>query len=491
MTMRANEKPIENTANPPQEPQPSPAADSVTGSNAPADTAKPQAQAGSNAAAHTAQPTATTHHAPAEPAAPISREKRKISPLEQLLLPIALVIGILYDRLVFAPLTDDWYYFGALSGIFWLCYLVAFYAFFWKKIAKNRILWYIAGCSAALCLWNLVNLYVFGEWNSEFETLTILVIPCVLMAHTQFAAGNYKLKDAGKIALAWLRGWVIKPFTGLPALFEVTESLVSGGKSSTAKKAALGVGIALPLFCIILPLLAGADKVFGFYLKQMVGDFYIGSFIAHSFVAILAFGLFYSFLWNVGFGPKNKPAEKSASRLDPIVSCIVLGSVSLLYVLFCAVQFTYLFAGAGLPDGMTYSEYAREGFAQTVTVCALNLFIFGVFLQFGTRNKAVTGFLSALLGLTGIMLFSGFMRLWLYIDAYGLTWLRLLSAWFIIYLAVVIVLCAVRMLREKLPAIALCALILLGWYTVLGYANPDALVTRYNQSHNHDMVQRW
>ena len=74
--------------------------------------------------------------------------------------------------------------------------------------------------------------------------------------------------------------------------------------------------------------------------------------------------------------------------------------------------------------------FRREGFAQTVAVCAINLLIFGVFLRFGARNRVTTILLASLLALTGVMLFSGFVRLGLYIDAFGMTWLRLLSAWF-------------------------------------------------------------
>jgi hypothetical protein len=194
-------------------------------------------------------------------------------------------------------------------------------------------------------------------------------------------------------------------------------------------------------------------------------------------------------MWNTGLREKAKAQAqiRPALSIDAIICYIVLGAACLLYVLFCAVQFTYLFAGAGLPGDMTYSEYAREGFAQTVAVCALNLLIFGVFLQFGAKLKAASVLLAALLGLTSVMLFSGFIRLKLYIDAYGLTWLRILSAWFIIYLVAVIVVCVVRMLRVKLPAIALCALILLGWFTALGYANPDALAAGYNQSYHYDL----
>lgn len=426
-------------------------------------------------------------NAPDRPDVAESKEKRQFSAAEKLLLPAAFVVAVLCDRLLFAPISRYSGYVAVFAGIFWLCYLAVFYWFYWKRLARNRILWFVAGCCAALCAWNFF--FTGNGGNFEFSLLTYFVVPAVLMAHAQFAAGDYALKDAGKIAVAWLLGWIIKPFSGIPALFGAAGSVISGGSKSTAKKTVLGIGITLPLLCIIVPLLCGADRVFGYYLKRMTGGWNFSSLIGHTIVIALAFALFYSFLWNVGFGTREKAVQKTAMEMDTIICHIVLGSVTLLYVIFCAVQFTYLFAGAGLPDGMTYSEYAREGFAQTVAVCAINLLIFGAFLQFGAKRKSAAGLLAGLLALTGIMLFSGFVRLKLYIDAYGLTWLRILSLWFVIYLAVVVIVCGVRMIREKLPAIALCALILLGWYAALGYLNPDALIARYNQSHSYDTVE--
>ena len=80
------------------------------------------------------------------------------------------------------------------------------------------------------------------------------------------------------------------------------------------------------------------------------------------------------------------------------------------------------------------------------------------------------------------MLCSGFIRLKLYIDAYGLTWLRMISGWFIIYLAAVIVMSAARLRVEKIPVMAYSALFLLVWFLVLGCTNPDAMIARYNSA---------
>jgi len=302
------------------------------------------------------------------------------------------------------------------------------------------------------------------------------------MAHAQWVAGGYSLKNHDGMAMAWLLGWVYRPFSGLGVLFGAANSAVSSGNKSVVKRVAIGVGIAVLLLAVVIPLLMAADQVFDYYLRQIFsGGQGSGIGLFRLIFTATLFGMFYSFLWNVGHG-NNKPITLPQHlHIDALISNIVLGSVIFVYVLFCAVQFTYLFAGAGLPAGMTYSEYAREGFAQTVFVCALNLLIFGTFLRFSRQNKALLALLCGLLTLTVIMLFSGGVRLNLYISAYGMTWLRLLSAWFIIYLAAVISLCAVRLLTKKrLPLAPICAILLLVWYVALGYLNPDGFVAWFN-----------
>lgn len=417
--------------------------------------------------------------APFAQAAPqIKRPRREYTAAERVLLPIALLVAVLFDRLmVAAPFSGSMHY-PFFAAIFWLTFLVIYYAVFWKRLKCHRTLWLVGGLTGMLCVWN----FLF-DYRSAFGALTYFVVPAVLMAHTQFLAGDYKLKEVGKIAQAWLLGWLVRPFSAINHFAGATGSALSGSKQSQIKKIAIGVGIALPLLLVIIPLLGSADRVFAWYIERFVRSFSIASLIGHLFVVAVALILFYSFLWNIGFaGPAKMGADENVKQIqvDAVISCIVLGSIVAVYVLFCSVQFTYLFARAGLPGEMTYSEYAREGFAQMIVICGINLLIFGIFLQFGKRHKATSALLGALLALTVVMLVSSFVRLNLYIGTYGLTWLRLLSGWFILYLAVVLLLCGLRMVRPAVPLIAICSLLLLGWYVVLGYANPDGLVAQYN-----------
>lgn len=86
------------------------------------------------------------------------------------------------------------------------------------------------------------------------------------------------------------------------------------------------------------------------------------------------------------------------------------------------------------------------------------------------------------------MLVSAALRLGLYIDAYGLTWLRYVSMTFIALLAVAILLCLVRLKVQRLPLIATLVALFIVWYVALGFSNPYWICETYNAFHGFGTV---
>lgn len=399
------------------------------------------------------------------------------------LLPvIALALGILFDRLMFAPWVTNidgnvWLADRSIC-LFWMCCLgVAVWIGFTKESRCNCALWLGGIGCAALCVWFFI--YDSNNGNFEYSFFARLAIPAVLMTLAQYASGSFTLKDTGGIFTAFMGGWFYQPFSRIGMLAGMIGRLASGGKSSGIRKAIIGIVIAVPLLSVILPLLGGADQLFGYYLDQIARNVRVGDVVLHIIVALAASVLFFSFLWNLNGGVIHA-AERSDASLDTVIWGVVLISVIAVYILFCAIQFPHLFARAGLPAHMTYAEYAREGFAQTMAVCSINMLLFGMCLRYSKRGGFLTALLGVLLALTAVMLYSGFVRLNLYIDAFGMTWLRLASGWFMIYLAAVTALSAARLRWQRIPLVGVCALVLLGWFLILGYANPDGIIATVN-----------
>ncbi len=96
-----------------------------------------------------------------------------------------------------------------------------------------------------------------------------------------------------------------------------------------------------------------------------------------------------------------------------------------LFLLQGLTDIGYLLAGAQLPDGMTYAEYAHRG-AYPLLATALLAGGIAVAVSGFARNDTLIRFLTLIwMAQTAILLGSSVFRLSLYIDVYGLTLLRM------------------------------------------------------------------
>lgn len=190
----------------------------------------------------------------------------------------------------------------------------------------------------------------------------------------------------------------------------------------------------------------------------------------------------------------RRPAAVGSGRPTPGRStaewAIPLALLDLLFLAFVVVQLTVLFGGNEhvlRTAGLTYAEYAREGFAQLFVAAALTLGVVGAAVRFGRGSNRLL--LRVLLGvlcvLTLVIVASALRRLDLYEDAYGFSRLRLSAHAIGLWLGGLFVLVLVAGLTRHarwLPrtVVAATGAGLLGFTLV----NPDGLVARHN-------VERW
>ena len=163
--------------------------------------------------------------------------------------------------------------------------------------------------------------------------------------------------------------------------------------------------------------------------------------------------------------------------------------LDLLFVGFVLVQVTVLFAGHPYvlaTEGVTYAEYARQGFFQLLAVGALTLAVIAGAVRWARREGSRdTLLLRLLLGtlslLTLVILASALRRLNLYEDAYGLTQLRLSVHATILWMAGIFVLLLVAgatMRTSWLPRVAV--LFTAAGLVVFTLVNPDGIVAARN-----------
>ncbi|MBT2450343.1 DUF4173 domain-containing protein [Streptomyces sp. ISL-43] len=191
---------------------------------------------------------------------------------------------------------------------------------------------------------------------------------------------------------------------------------------------------------------------------------------------------------------------KARSRVEWALPLVVL---NLLFAGFNAVQLAVLFGGYREvleATGLTYSEYARQGFWQLLWATLLTLAVIALALRWAPRGGAgdrrlVRAVLGTLCALTLVVVASALHRMDLYVDAYGLTRLRVSVAGMELWLGLVIVLimaagvfgARARWLPRAVAGSAVAAVL------AFGLMSPDGMiaegnVTRYERDGKIDLA---
>ena len=131
-----------------------------------------------------------------------------------------------------------------------------------------------------------------------------------------------------------------------------------------------------------------------------------------------------------------------------------------------------------------WAEYARSGFFQLVAVAAINLTLCLAgtdgerFASHGGR--LLRGLYALLLALTAVILASAFRRMCLYIDAYGLSVLRLLTLWAMAVIAFGILMAGWKLCRPGVSFFRAAGVFALGLWCAMALAGPGRLIANYN-----------
>jgi hypothetical protein len=279
-------------------------------------------------------------------------------------------------------------------------------------------------------------------------------------------------------------------FTAIAGISEPLRHLSGLRKSGGAKKGKalyiiIGLLISIPLCAVVISLLMSADMVFSRLLHRLFGWMLnlpdvLSTLLRALLLFLIAFFGFYCAL--AGQAEKPVPSEiKAVRRHEPLVAVTFTGILAFIYVVFCAIQVIYLFIGGGeLPEHMSYSEYARQGFFQLLFVSMFNvaLVVFSAW-KFG-RGRALRVLLTVISACTYILIASSAFRMYLYADAYGLTFLRLLVFWFLFVLTILMSGTVVSVCREGFNLFRFSLVACLVLWLCFSFAKPDRIAAGYN-----------
>jgi hypothetical protein len=281
---------------------------------------------------------------------------------------------------------------------------------------------------------------------------------------------------------------------GLFVIGNVRWQRSSGG--AAALRALIGLLIAAPLLLIFGALFAQADANFGALMRQL---FNLDNIIEHALLTLTLSWCAAGLLWlalDTDLGAtleQGLPRRNSSFGFGAIEIVIVLGLLNTLFATFVFTQTRYFFGGAALvlntadtSNTLTFAEYARRGFFELVLVAALvlGLLLVGHFLTRRDQARPMLIFraLSLLLiGLLYVIIASALHRMWTYMQAYGLTELRVYTTAFMLWLTIVFAWFAVTTLRGAAERFAFGFVISgLGVLFALNVANPVDFIVRYN-----------
>ncbi|HEU4884442.1 MAG TPA: DUF4173 domain-containing protein [Longimicrobium sp.] len=251
-----------------------------------------------------------------------------------------------------------------------------------------------------------------------------------------------------------------------------------------------GAALAVPLLLVFGSLLAAADARFSSLLGGFRFD--VPALMGHVLFALLVAWIAGGILRTMTLGgeqPGPRVNRPESLALGIVEVGMVIGLLDLLFLAFVIVQLPYFFGTSAVvmqPGTTTFSEYARRGFFELVTVAGLVLPLLLMADWLLRRDKPgherVFRILAgAQVALLFVIMGSALHRMRLYQGAYGLTELRLYTTAFMLWLGLVFGWFGWTVLRGRRERFAWGALTTaLEALVLLHVVNPDAMIVRVN-----------
>jgi len=278
---------------------------------------------------------------------------------------------------------------------------------------------------------------------------------------------------------------ITSSFTHFPLPFKWILEL-NTEKAPVIKRIFAAFVIALPCTILLIAALANADMVFSIKTEDFmmnIFEFFNANVFFKILYGIIA-GLFaFGILYNTIIDDIDEKTSSPRFKGDLIIINILLVSVLTVYTLFVIIQFKYLFAGTTLPEGLTYTEYARKGFFELLALTGVNIVAILIITRLiKSHNSKWLNFTKVLChylcAVTVILLISSFFRMLLYTNDDGLTRLRFFVMGFLVFEAIGLLITFIYIAKPKFNIVLVYFIIALSYYTVLNIVPADSIIAK-------------
>ncbi len=407
------------------------------------------------------------------------------------------------EKPLITKMRENYRYFGGLSLIYGLIFTFCLYKnmsgitfpicvaitiifaiLFMKKIGfslqRNSIL-YITG----MILLGISTSFTSSFFLHFFNLLGIILLFFVFMIHQFYNDINWNFPAYLK-RIFILFGTVIEcipyPYWHGSKYFNRNKE---NKNHNTLIAIVIGVLLSLAVLCVTLPLLLKSDLMFAKIFGEILKHINFSTIFGVSFTGILGFTLCYAFfsaLCKYNF-PEGR--ARKLKYYNPIIGITFTSVISFVYFVYCMIQIMYLFIGihAGLPENVTYAQYARGGFWELLFVSFINFVMVLMCMYIFSDNLVLKIVLTFVSGCTFIMILSAAYRMILYIGAYHLTFLRILVLWFLTVLTFIMGGVIISIYMKKFPLFQYIVAVVSVFYISLSFLRPDTIVAKYNITH--------
>lgn len=395
---------------------------------------------------------------------------------------------------LFDKVRQNFSVFGSISLIFGAVFTLCFYnadiglnAFFYAlvmvillilimikltiPIKKATILYYIGTVLLGLsCMLSASDTLQF------LNVIGMLLLLELSLIHQMYEKRNWDMLKYIKLMLVFpfhCLATIAFPFVDAYEFLKHTKVL----KNQTIRNVFIGIVITIPLLGIIIGLLSSADLLFG----EMTNKIY-----SSNIFLILLMTLFgYLACYCIICGSTTKDLfelNSSEKKADASIAITILVMLCFVYMIFCGLQVVYLFNKGlfELPAEFSYSEYARRGFFELLTVTVINVSLMLICTTWFKENKGIRVLLTVMTGCTYIMIGSAVYRMLLYISSYNLTFLRLWCLVFLLIDSLVLGGIIIFVYNKKFPLVGYMVSVFTICYLLFAFAKPDYLIASYN-----------
>lgn len=348
----------------------------------------------------------------------------------------------------------------------------------------------------------------------------ILLIPIVLLSSTYFIYGNTTFHFTNIIAIFTLILLMFKMATTEKCITKdiLVKSIqlpykaiaeVADAKEETSKiikkvsknkipkenlnKIISSIFIVIIVVGIVIMLLASADSIFASIFSGIsniidsinIGT--IGNLILRTVICIVVYFAILSIILAI---QKNIESETKTINTDKFTIKMLLVVLNIVYLVFCYIQITSLFAKLNASGTFNYSQYARSGFFQLMFVSLINfVLIFVSNYKNEKRDKFIKILNIILVIFTIIIILSSMYRMHMYETEYGFTYLRLIVYIILITELILFVPTAIYVCTPKIDILKWGGIIGLCVYVVINFVNLENIIINRNLTRQESNVE--